>query len=218
MSKFTERLEQMSKEKRTAFERLIKAGHTWDEAEELYEYDTVHCESDKASMAYLSEYTVLTDTQVSEAFTKTDVKTGPTANETRVRTKSLKEGIEARIQYLAEAIAALGTLGACVETDTTSAYFVDPLTGFRVSFKVSKHKEQKVVTKVMAKRKKNTTTGPIELDWTVVDLRAMDLHKAIADAPEGLFEAPSPAGTQVGFAIRDEKYPFGSVKMTHHKS
>lgn len=189
------------------------------EAEELYEFDKNHTGSDEDTKTYLSEELFMEESVVEGQFYKM-AKEKPTM--TRVQqaeaTRVAKDLRAERLEYLSEALGVDPMFGPCVEADSTTVKFTAPDTGFGISVKVMRHKDQKVVTKAMKKRQKRNAEGKmVEVDWTQADLRAMVLHKVIEARPD-LFEAPSFAGTKAGMVDRNEKYPFGSVTMTHHKS
>lgn len=190
------------------------------EAEDLYEFDKNHTDSDEDAKAFLIEEVFVKPECVEEQFRKVveeKAKSKPRAQVVADNKKAaaIREG---RMEYIVSALSADPLFGEPVEVTNTSAVFVAADTGFRISVKMAKHKEQKVVSKEMKPKTKRGADGKmVELAPTNADLRAAVLHRVISDKPE-LFEAPSFAGSKVGYADRNEKYPFGSISLTHHKS
>ena len=209
----------LTKKEQEIRKNMAHFGISREEAEELYAYDNDHTNSDEEAKAYLVEELLESESLVDEMFAKVErEKVGPTKAELAKATAVAKDARLARIEYLAEALGANPLFGEAIETSNTGLVFTAPDTNLPISLKVTRHKIQKVVSKEMKQKEKKAMDGSkVLVDWTVQDHRSMALHEAVMARPD-LFEAPSLAGTQVGFADRHEKYPFGSIKMTHHKS
>lgn len=211
----------MNKAAQTEIKRLMKVYKISEvDAIELYEYDRDHTKTDEDAKEYLLNEIFVAPKVVEEAFTKAAepvVKTVSRVEKT-AQTKATKEMLAQRIDFLVEALGKEVLFGEPVEITNNSIVFIASETGNQVSVKIAKHKEQKVVTKEMKVKTKRAADGTmVELAPTVAELRAKVLHTVIASNAE-LFEAPSFAGSKVGVANRDPKYPFSSIALTHHKS
>lgn len=211
----------MNKAAQAEIKRLMKVYKISEaDAIELYEYDRDHTKTDEDAKEYLVNELFVEPTLVEEAFAKpveVVVKTISRA-EKAAQTQATKQLIANRIDYLAEALSENPLFGEVVEADGTTIVFKAADTGYRISVKLAKHKEQKVVSKEMKPKTKRAADGTIiTLEPTTAETRAKALHAVVAGNPE-LFEAPSFAGSKVGFANRDAKYPFMSISLTHHKS
>ena len=194
---------------------------TDDEAQELYVFDTKYCDKDEDTKAYLIDHCGMKKEKVDELFYKSTRLLGlvmPTSVSKEVtaktkadqasRTKFIAERIEAEYKFL------FGELVA--EDESTLEYNLPD--GKQLTIKLAKHKTQKVVTKEVKRRglAKDAAGKPVPTSPTDVELRCMALENVLRENPE-LFVALSVAGSQCGYAMVNGKYPFGSVKMTHHK-
>lgn len=197
------------------FEQVARLQEIYDiseeEASELHFFDKYHTGSDKATREYLQEYHGMSAQEIEDIFYKKPAPKKENRTLIRRATKAAQDRRKERLDYLEKALGELDIFGKPVERSNTSIYFEAPETGNGITVKFTRHKTQRVVSR----------------DWEpaenapyaqkLVNERILALHKAIADAPE-LFEAPSFAKTQVGIVDRDDRYPFASIKITHHKS
>ena len=188
---------------------------TLEEALDRYEFDYGGwCESDELTKEYLLEEctcAALSQKEVEEMFYKTEK---PAAKHTRKELvenkKKANAAKEDRMKALVEGLEVYTWLFPEDMTVTnTTIEFIDSETNLPVSIKLSKNKSQKVVTKNV---KRKDETAP----FTTTELRQMAIQNVMLANPD-LFEAPSFAGTNFGFATHDIKYPFGSIKLTNHR-
>lgn len=193
-----------------------------EEAESMYEYDKEFCNSDEDAEEYLRDHLTteyIEDKAINEIFYKSEKKKDVmTKAEIKVNTANATKDRTLRMDTLVEGLKKFDFLfGDLVERTNTELRYVDNETGLPITIKFSKHKVQKVVSKRVKKRTIQTADGKREeLPFNSVELRAMAIGIIMRENTD-IFEAPSEAGTQFGFACRDKKFPFGSIKMTHHK-
>lgn len=214
----------MTKRKKEQFERYKKAygNLSQEQLESLWDYDEHWCGSDEDCREYLlneltTEY--VDEKEIEDSFYKAP-KTKPTLTKAEIKknTAKTKAAQSDRLDTLVEGLKAYDFLfGALVERTNTELKYNDPETGKGITIKIAKHKVQKVVSKTIKRKPVKLDDGTEEeAPFTSVELRSMAIENIMLANPE-LFEAPSFAGTQMGFVNRDAKYPFGSIKMTHHK-
>lgn len=217
MAKPNKRKEEQFARYKTAYGNLTPA-----ELESLWEYDENWCNSDEDAKEYLMNQLVTEDIdekEVNDSFYKSPkVRKTLTKGELKKNTAAANAARTDRLSVLAQGLEAYKDLfGDLVEKTNTELKYVDSETGLPFTIKISKHKVQKVVTKVVKRKtKKNEAGEDVEVPFTTVELRAQAIE-AVIRANGELFEAPSVCGTAFGFVTRDVKYPFGSIKMTHHK-
>ena len=200
-------------------ERLISINprYTLEEAMELAKYDLECTSSDASSRAYLEEETRDCDISLEEAeimFAKKVKKTKRpvlTKKQQDFNAKAMENIKERRVEYLVAEIEKRADLFGDVEYDVNSIKGIAPESGLPYTIKIAKHKTQKVFDKVIL-RKKNAS------DITMAEQRAMALGFILANAPEGLFEATTYSNSAFGFVNRDAKFPYGSIKLTQHKT
>lgn len=207
------------------FERYKKAYgiSTDEECWELYEYDTDHCGSDEDAQSWLKDSLtkeMIEEKELEDKFFKPAKENkGPSKAELKKNTVNAKNALEKRLDLIAAGLEQYEFLfGKLVDRNSNTLSYVDKETGLPISVKISKHKIQKVVTKNIKRKPVKLADGTSEeAPFTSVELRSMAIENVLIANGED-FEALSFAGTQVGFAARDIKYPFGSVKLTHHKA
>ena len=200
-------------------ERLISINprYTLEEAMELAKYDLECTSSDAASRNYLEEEVRDCDISLEEAeimFAKKAKKTKRpvlTKKQQDFNAKAMENIKERRVEYLVSEIEKRAELFGDVEYDVNSIKGIAPESGLPYTIKIAKHKTQKVFDKVTL-RKKNAS------DITMAEQRAMALGFILANAPEGLFEATTYSNSAFGFVNRDSKFPYGSIKLTQHKT
>ena len=202
-------------------QRYIDAyGCSLAEAMELYEFDFYHTDTDEEAEAWLAEHTDIEHKQLSESFSK------PAAKPVHVKitrgaidAAALAERNAARLNYLAGSLVGnypflFGDSFTVVSAAETS--FVAP-NGDHLSIKLSKHREQKVFSKPMQRRKKRQadgTMGVAPLTENQYRQLAIESTMRLSD----LFESVAAANSQFGFPTRNEKFPFCSLKLTVHRS
>lgn len=202
-------------------QRYIDAyGCSLAEAMELYEFDFYHTDTDEEAEAWLAEHTDIEHKQLTESFSK------PAAKPVHVKitrgaidAAALAERNAARLNYLAGSLVGnypflFGDNFTAVSAAEVS--FVAP-NGDRLSIKLSKHKEQKVFSKPMQRRKKRQadgTMGVAPLTENQYRQLAIESTMRLSD----LFESVAAANSQFGFPTRNEKFPFCSLKLTVHRS
>lgn len=218
-------MRKITKKMKAQFKRYQNSSNTELSEEELFslwDYDENYCNSDKDAMEYLKDYLTteyVEEKHIEEAFYKAPKKTeGATRKELKENTIKAKATHEARMKALIEGLSDYKFLfGEPVEITSTEIKFIDNETNLPITIKVSKHKEQKVVSKEVKRKPVRDTEGnEVILPFSTVEIRSKAIENIILSQGD-LFEAPSLAGTQFGFACRDIKYPFGSIKITHHR-
>lgn len=202
-------------------QRYIDAyGCSLAEAMELYEFDFYHTDTDEEAEAWLAEHTDIEHKQLAESFSK------PAAKPVHVKitrgaidAAALAERNAARLNYLAGSLVGnypflFGDNFTPVSAAEVS--FVAP-NGDHLSIKLSKHREQKVFSKPMQRRKKRQadgTMGVAPLTENQYRQLAIESTMRLSD----LFESVAAANSQFGFPTRNEKFPFCSLKLTVHRS
>lgn len=196
----------------------INPKYTKEEALELAMYDLEYTSSDSACKEYLKEETYdydISEDDAEKMFAKKRAKKSKpvlTAEQKAFNAKAMENIKEKRVEYLASEIEKRPELfGDTIEYNVNAITGVAPESGLPYTIKIAKHKEQKVFSKEVI-RKQNA--API----TPAEQRAMALGYILAIAPEELFEALSFANTAFGFVNRDAKFPYGSIKITQHKT
>ncbi|WP_300369944.1 hypothetical protein [Brachyspira sp.] len=210
--------------KQQYFERYKKAYPelTKAEMESLYLFDTEYCNSDADVREFLETQcssNEISQKEIDDSFYKIE-KAQPTVSKAQLRKESMraKAAQSDRLELLAKELEHYSFLfGDLVERTNTELRYIDSETGNGITVKIAKHKVQKVISKTIKRKPIKLENGKEEIaPYSTVELRAMAIENIILNHQE-LFEAPSLAGTQMGFVVKDSKYPFGSIKITHHK-
>lgn len=212
------------REKENEIKRLMKVYQcTRAEAESLYDYDTNYCESDEDAQDFLINEvpcTEISEKEVMDSFYKmpTQVSIKRSASAAKSMVKQVKEDQKSRMSILVSDLTKYyGFLFPNVVSQSeTEATFTDGVTEF--SLKLSKHKVQKVVTKQIKRKgvKLDANKNPLPMAPTEIELRSMAIENVMRAHLED-FPALSTAGTQFGYVTGSGTFPFGSVKLTHHK-
>lgn len=196
----------------------VNPKYTKEEALDVALFDLEYTGSDAACREFLEENTRDCDISLEEAeimFTKKKSKTKKsilTAEQKAYNAKAMENIKERRVEYLVSEIEKRADLfGTNIEYTTASIQGVDPKSGLPYTIKIARHKVQKVFSKEII-RKPNS--API----TLAEQRAMALGYILATAPADLFEGLSFANSAFGFINRDSKFPYGSIKITQHKT
>lgn len=207
-------------EKDAILEKYVKAyGCSWKEAEELYIFDTKYTDSDKDTKEYLTQHFGMKESDVADMFYKLPklMNKKTVSKEVTARTKAdqtsradyIRSQIEQDYKFL---------FGEPAEVTDSTLTYVAPETGLPITIKIAKHKTQKVVTKQVKRRsmKKDAEGNPVPTAASDTELRVMALENILRSNSE-LFPVLAVAGAQFGYVIQNAKYPFGSVRITHHK-
>lgn len=207
-------------EKDAILEKYVKAyGCSWKEAEELYIFDTKYTDSDKDTKEYLTQHFGMKESDVADMFYKLPklMNKKTVSKEVTARTKAdqtsradyIRGQIEQDYKFL---------FGEPTEVTDSTLTYVAPETGLPITIKIAKHKTQKVVTKQVKRRnaKKDAEGNPVPTAASDTELRVMALENILRSNSE-LFPVLAVAGAQFGYVIQNAKYPFGSVRITHHK-
>lgn len=207
-------------EKDAILEKYVKAyGCSWKEAEELYIFDTKYTDSDKDTKEYLTQHFGMKESDVADMFYKLPklMNKKTVSKEVTARTKAdqtsradyIRSQIEQDYKFL---------FGEPTEVTDSTLTYVAPETGLPITIKIAKHKTQKVVTKQVKRRtmKKDAEGNPVPTAASDTELRVMALENILRSNSE-LFPVLAVAGAQFGYVIQNAKYPFGSVRITHHK-
>lgn len=207
-------------EKDAILEKYVKAyGCSWKEAEELYIFDTKYTDSDKDTREYLTQHFGMKESDVADMFYKLPklMNKKTVSKEVTARTKAdqtsradyIRSQIEQDYKFL---------FGEPTEVTDSTLTYVAPETGLPITIKIAKHKTQKVVTKQVKRRsmKKDAEGNPVPTAASDTELRVMALENILRSNSE-LFPVLAVAGAQFGYVIQNAKYPFGSVRITHHK-
>lgn len=209
------------KEKDAILEKYVAAyGCSWKEAEELYNFDTKYTDSDKDTKEYLTEHFGMKESDVADMFYKIPKLLNKKATVSKEVTARTKADQTSRVDYIRSQIEKdyKFLFGEPTEvTDNTLAY-VAPETGLPITIKIAKHKTQKVVTKQIKRRRveKDAEGNPVPTAASETELRVMALENILRSNSD-LFPVLSVAGAHFGYVIQNAKYPFGSVRITHHK-
>lgn len=207
-------------EKDAILEKYVKAyGCSWKEAEELYIFDTKYTDSDKDTKEYLTQHFGMKESDVADMFYKLPklMNKKTVSKEVTARTKadqtSRADYIRSRIEQDYKFL-----FGEPTEVTDSTLTYVAPETGLPITIKIAKHKTQKVVTKQVKRRsmKKDAEGNPVPTAASDTELRVMALENILRSNSE-LFPVLAVAGAQFGYVIQNAKYPFGSVRITHHK-
>lgn len=190
------------------------------EAEELYEYDTNYCNSDEDAKDYLLNVLNLPKKKVKDLFVKKPAKSLKPAVITVPKevTKQTRVDQADRMKFIGQQLVAeYGFLFGKIISETDALIEFQLPDGGGLAVKIAKHKTPKVVTKEIKRRVAHDREGGvITLDLTDNEYRCMAVENVLRERPD-LFVALSVAGSQFGFVTYNAKYPFGSVKLTHHK-
>lgn len=207
-------------EKDAILEKYVNAyGCSWKEAEELYIFDTKYTDSDKDTKEYLTQHFGMKESDVADMFYKLPklMNKKTVSKEVTARTKAdqtsradyIRSQIEQNYKFL---------FGEPTEVTDNILTYAAPETGLPITIKIAKHKTQKVVTKQVKRRsmKKDAEGNPVPTAASDTELRVMALENILRSNSE-LFPVLAVAGAQFGYVIQNAKYPFGSVRITHHK-
>lgn len=196
----------------------VNPKYTKEEALDVALFDLEYTGSDAACREFLEENTRDCDISLEEAeimFTKKKTKTKKsilTAEQKAYNAKAMENIKERRVEYLVSEIEKRADLfGTNIEYTTASIQGVDPESGLPYTIKIARHKVQKVFSKEIIRKPNSAPITPAEQ-------RAMALGYILATAPADLFEGLSFANSAFGFINRDSKFPYGSIKLTQHKT
>ena len=208
--------------KDVAFARYKKAyGCTTSECEELYTYDTKYCGSDSSAREYLLDVCNLRAAEVNAYFGKVNRLLGDSPKEiSKATIAKTSEEQATRVTFIASKLAQeYSFLFPTLIARTDSSLTYKTAEGKTLDIKVMKHKTEQVISREVKRVgiKKNDRGKPIPTAATDNELRCMALENVLREDPD-LFIALAAAGSKFGYIIPDNaKYPFGSVKITHHK-
>lgn len=192
--------------------------YTMEDALDVAKYDLEYCNNDEDSKDYLINETMadlVTEEEAEDLYFKkkkmkhSDLLTPAQKKENATKAAKAKEH---RMGFLVNAIEKAPELfGTDFEVTNVDIKGIAPDTGLGYTIKLAKHKEQKVFNK-FTPRKANAG------DLSMNEVRVAAIAYIVATENEDLFEAPSFAGSAIGFVNRDEKFGYGSIKVTHHKA
>ena len=211
----------ITKAMKEQFKRYINAYGPMSEQEclEMWDYDNNWCNSDADSQEWLSKNTSMTQKQIEDSFFK-QAKPKATISKAAIKknTERAKEVRGQRLDILEEGLKEYPFLfGEVVERTNTELKYIDAETGLGITIKIGRHKTQKVVEKtVKRKTVKNAEGHKVPAPYSDAELRALAIENVMLSNPDD-FKYPAFAGSAMGFISRDLKYPWGSIKITHHK-
>lgn len=218
MARITKAMKQQFKRYRKAYGNL-----TEEECLELWDYDNNWTDSDEDAQEWLRNHMLhgeIEEKELQEQFAKKKekAKTAITKAEIKKMSAQAKEDRAARLDILEEGLRAYVSLfGTLITKTNTELIYADPNTGLPISIKVSRHKVQKVSAKTIKRRMITAEDGTKSvMPYNDMELRALAIENIMMANPEH-FKWPAFAGSQMGFVCKDVKYPWGSVKITHHK-
>lgn len=196
----------------------VNPNYTKEEALNIALFDLEYTNSDAKCREFLEDQVRDCDVSLEEAKAMTTKERGnktkkrqAQANERRANTLALNAKAEERVGYLISELSKRTELfGNGLSYSISSITGVAPESGLPYTIKISKHKEQKVFTKFMPRKK-------TAKDITMAEQRAMALGFILATAPTDMFEALSFSSSSFGFVNRDTKFCYGSIKITQHK-
>ena len=217
MTRITKAMKEQFKRYRKAYGPM-----TDEECLEMWDYDNNWCNSDEDAQEWLRNHMLhgeIEEKEIQERFAKKEKpKTAITKAEIKKISAKAKEDRAERLNILAQGLEAYDFLfGPLVEKTNTELKYVDPVTELPITIKISRHKTQKVVAKEIKRKPVIMEDGTKELPpYSDSELRALAIENVMLANPDS-FKWPSFAGSQMGFVCHDIKYPWGSVKITHHK-
>ena len=217
MTRITKAMKEQFKRYRKAYGPM-----TDDECLEMWDYDTNWCNSDEDAQEWLRNHMLhgeIEEKELQERFAKKGKpKTAITKTEIKKISTKAKEDRTERLNVLEKGLEEYSFLfGPVVEKTNTELKYADPVTGLPITVKVSRHKTQKVVAKEIKRKPVTLEDGTKEIaPYSDAELRALAIENVMLNNSDN-FKWPAFAGSQMGFICRDVKYPWGSVKITHHK-
>lgn len=217
MARITKAMKKQFKRYRSAYGNM-----TDEECLELWDYDNKWCNSDEDAQEWLRNQMLhedIEEKELQERFAKKEKpKTAITKAEIKKNSAKAKEDRAERMDILEEGLKDYDFLfGPVVEKTNTELKYIDPTTSLPITIKISRHKTQKVVTKEIKRKPVILEDGTKEVaPYSDAELRALAIENVML-ANVNYFNHPSFAGSQMGFICEDVKYPWGSVKITHHK-
>ena len=217
MTRITKAMKEQFKRYRKAYGNM-----TDEECLEMWDYDNNWCNSDEDAQEWLRNhmlYGEIEEKELQERFAKKEKsKTAITKAEIKKISAKAKEDRAERMNNLEEGLKDYEFLfGPVVEKTNTELKYIDPVTNLPITIKISRHKTQKVIAKEIKRKPIILEDGTKEVaPYSDAELRALAIENVML-ANSDYFKWVSFAGSQMGFVCKDVKYPWGSVKITHHK-
>ena len=217
MTRITKAMKEQFKRYRKAYGDM-----TDEECLEMWYYDNNWCNSDEDAQEWLRNhmlYGEIEEKELQERFAKKEKsKTAITKAEIKKISAKAKEDRAERMNILEEGLKDYEFLfGPVVEKTNTELKYIDPVTNLPITIKISRHKTQKVIAKEIKRKPVILEDGTKEVaPYSDAELRALAIENVML-ANSDYFKWVSFAGSQMGFVCKDVKYPWGSVKITHHK-
>ena len=217
MTRITKAMKEQFKRYRKAYGDM-----TDEECLEMWDYDNNWCNSDEDAQEWLRNhmlYGEIEEKELQERFAKKEKsKTAITKAEIKKISAKAKEDRAERMNILEEGLKDYEFLfGPVVEKTNTELKYIDPVTNLPITIKISRHKTQKVIAKEIKRKPIILEDGTKEVaPYSDAELRALAIENVML-ANSDYFKWVSFAGSQMGFVCKDVKYPWGSVKITHHK-
>ena len=217
MTRITKAMKEQFKRYRKAYGDM-----TDEECLEMWDYDNNWCNSDEDAQEWLRNhmlYGEIEEKELQERFAKKEKsKTAITKAEIKKISAKAKEDRAERMNILEEGLKDYEFLfGPVVEKTNTELKYIDPVTNLPITIKISRHKTQKVIAKEIKRKPVILEDGTKEVaPYSDAELRALAIENVML-ANSDYFNWVSFAGSQMGFVCKDVKYPWGSVKITHHK-
>ena len=217
MTRITKAMKEQFKRYRKAYGDM-----TDEECLEMWDYDNNWCNSDEDAQEWLRNhmlYGEIEEKELQERFAKKEKsKTAITKAEIKKISAKAKEDRAERMNILEEGLKDYEFLfGPVVEKTNTELKYIDPVTNLPITIKISRHKTQKVIAKEIKRKPVILEDGTKEVaPYSDAELRALAIENVML-ANSDYFKWVSFAGSQMGFVCKDVKYPWGSVKITHHK-
>ena len=217
MTRITKAMKEQFKRYRKAYGNM-----TDEECLEMWDYDNNWCNSDEDAQEWLRNhmlYGEIEEKELQERFAKKEKsKTAITKAEIKKISAKAKEDRAERMNILEEGLKDYEFLfGPVVEKTNTELKYIDPVTNLPITIKISRHKSQKVIAKEIKRKPIILEDGTKEVaPYSDAELRALAIENVML-ANSDYFKWVSFAGSQMGFVCKDVKYPWGSVKITHHK-
>ena len=217
MTRITKAMKEQFKRYRKAYGNM-----TDEECLEMWDYDNNWCNSDEDAQEWLRNhmlYGEIEEKELQERFAKKEKsKTAITKAEIKKISAKAKEDRAERMNILEEGLKDYEFLfGPVVEKTNTELKYIDPVTNLPITIKISRHKTQKVIAKEIKRKPIILEDGTKEVaPYSDAELRALAIENVML-ANSDYFKWVSFAGSQMGFVCKDVKYPWGSVKITHHK-
>lgn len=177
---------------------------TMEEAYDLWVYDNEYCTSNKKAKQRVLDSAQLPKEMVDKMFEIEQRVAKPVVRSDQNYIKQVRADI---LTYFVDNLND-GELFIDPVISGSTVNFTSPATGKKVSIKYTSNKEKKVFGKFVKRADEPTLEErQIEYVWDLV-------NHAVANGLIGLAEIN---GTNIGFKLDDEKYPFASLKITFHK-